>query len=170
MAGRPEGGAVPPAIPPLTTGAKTSLAACGRRPPLVTFTFCGTCLAFAAFAAILLSGFWRCCAPSASLEGLMSEKDDVNTGRGFAAHMTRTRIATRAAMTLERLWPLALPLIIVISLFLSVSWLGLFRIMPETMRLAVAVLFIVVAIAALYPLRFFRSPARGEIDRRIERA
>jgi uncharacterized protein (TIGR02302 family) len=100
----------------------------------------------------------------------MTETTDVNTGRGFAAHLKRTRIATRAAMTLERLWPLVLPLIIFISLFLSVSWLGLFRIMPETVRLAVAAAFAAAAILALYPLRFFRAPGSAEIDRRIERA
>jgi uncharacterized protein (TIGR02302 family) len=100
----------------------------------------------------------------------MTETPDVNTGRGFAAHLRRTRIATRAAVTLERVWPLVLPLIVVISLFLSASWLGLFRVLPETARLVAAAAFAIAALAALYPLRFFRSPAPAEIDRRIERA
>ncbi|BCH22659.1 TIGR02302 family protein [Mesorhizobium sp. L-8-3] len=84
--------------------------------------------------------------------------------------LTRTRITTRAAMVLERIWPLILPLLVVVSLFLTVSWFGLFRLMPDTPRLALAACFALAALAALYPLRFFRMPTAREVDRRIERA
>lgn len=100
----------------------------------------------------------------------MPETPTVSTDRGFSGRLRRTRFITRAAVTLERLWPLALPFIIVVSLFLSLSWMGLFRIMPDVARLALAALFAGAAIAALYPLRFFRRPTTAEIDRRIERA
>lgn len=84
--------------------------------------------------------------------------------------LTRTRITTRAAIMLERFWPLVLPLLVVVGLFLTVSWLGLFRLMPDTLRLALTACFVLVALAALYPLRFFRAPSAQEVDRRIERA
>ena len=100
----------------------------------------------------------------------MNETPTVSTTRGFAGRLKRTRLVTRAAVMLERLWPLALPVVVVVSLFLSLSWLGLFRILPDTARLALAVLFAAGAIVALYPLRFFRRPTAEEIDRRIERA
>ena len=93
----------------------------------------------------------------------MTETPIVDTGRGFAARLKRTRFATRAAMTLERLWPLVLPLIVVVSLFLSLSWLGLFRILPDMLRLVLTVAFAAAAIAALYPLRFFRRPDRPRL-------
>jgi uncharacterized protein (TIGR02302 family) len=73
-------------------------------------------------------------------------------------------------MTVERGWPLLLPLAIVLSLFLSVSWLGLFALLPDTARLIAVAVFGVAALAALYPLRFFRMPAAVEVDRRIEAA
>ena len=73
-------------------------------------------------------------------------------------------------MMLERLWPLALPFVVIVSLFLSLSWLGVFREVADAVRLPLAVLFAGGALAALYPLRFFRSPTTAEIDRRIERA
>lgn len=63
-----------------------------------------------------------------------------------------------------------LPLLIVAALFLSASWFGLFRLMPDWLRIAVAALFGLAALAALIPLRFYRRPAAAEIDRRIERA
>ncbi len=84
--------------------------------------------------------------------------------------LRRTRAATRATMLVERLWPLVLPLVIVVSLFVSLSWLGVFRILPDWPRLGLMALFGAAALAALWPLRHFRSPGAGEIDRRIETA
>jgi uncharacterized protein (TIGR02302 family) len=102
----------------------------------------------------------------------MTQRDTQATDHrsGFAARLARTRLATAAAVAFERLWPLALPLLIVASLFLSVSWLGLFRLMPDALRLGLAAVFVVAGLAALYPLRHFRRPTAVEIDRRIERA
>lgn len=82
----------------------------------------------------------------------------------------RTRLAVAAAMLAERLWPLALPLALTVSLFLSLSWLGVFRVLPDGARLGLAAVLALGAIAALYPLRLFRRPTAAEIDRRIERA
>jgi uncharacterized protein (TIGR02302 family) len=82
--------------------------------------------------------------------------------------LRRTRMATRAAIAVERLWPLALPLSIVISLFVSFSWFGLFRLLPDWPRLAVVTIFGIAALCALWPLRRFRLPTLAEVDRRIE--
>ena len=89
---------------------------------------------------------------------------------GLLACLARTRAMVRAAILVERLWPLVLPLAIVASLFASLSWLGLFRAVPDWARLGLAGVLAVAALAALYPLRFFRAPKAAEIDRRIERA
>ena len=89
---------------------------------------------------------------------------------GLLARLARTRAAVRAAIVVERLWPLVLPLAVVSSLFASLSWLGVFRAVPDWARLALAAALALAALACLYPLRFFRAPAPAEIDRRIERA
>lgn len=89
---------------------------------------------------------------------------------GLLARLSRTRAAMRAAILVERLWPLLLPLAIVASLFLSLSWLGAFRAVPDWARLSLLGLFAAGGLAALYPLRFLRVPDAAEIDRRIERA
>ena len=88
----------------------------------------------------------------------------------FSERLARTRAAVAAAMIVERGWPLILPLLVVLSLFLSLSWLGVFRALPDAGRLIVMVVLAAAALAALYPLRLFRKPAAAEIDRRIERA
>lgn len=82
--------------------------------------------------------------------------------------LRRTRVSTRASMLVERLWPLLLPLCVVVSLFVSLSWLGVFRILPDWPRLGLVASFAVVALVAMWPLRLFRNPTAAEIDRRIE--
>lgn len=90
--------------------------------------------------------------------------------RKIAVSLGRTRLAIATAMVVERGWPLVLPLIVVVSLFVSLSWLGLFRVLPDMARLALAIAFGLAALASLYPLRFFRLPSWAEIDSRLERA
>lgn len=100
----------------------------------------------------------------------MAEKPSDN-GMGQAPLRVRqTRLAMRGTIVFERLWPKLLPLLVVVSLFVSVSWFGLFRLLPDLPRLALTTLFILAAIAALLPLRRFRMPSAAEVDRRIESA
>ncbi|CDX23137.1 conserved membrane hypothetical protein [Mesorhizobium sp. ORS 3324] len=90
--------------------------------------------------------------------------------RGLAGRLALSRLATRTSMIFERGWPLLLPLAVVAGLFLSVSWLGLFQRLPDPGRIGLLIVFGVTALAALYPLRFFRIPSAAEVDRRIEAA
>jgi uncharacterized protein (TIGR02302 family) len=90
--------------------------------------------------------------------------------KGLFSRLYRTRSMTRAAMVVERGWPLVLPILLVAGLFLSVSWFGLFRVAPDWLRIGLTVLFGLAALAALFPLRVFRMPTEAEIDRRIEQA
>ncbi|QPC85666.1 TIGR02302 family protein [Mesorhizobium sp. NBSH29] len=88
----------------------------------------------------------------------------------FERRLSRTRLITRAGVILERVWPLALPLVIIFSLFLSLSWFGLFRLMPDMARIGLGALLAFSALAALFPFRFMRNPTDSEVDRRIEHA
>jgi hypothetical protein len=98
------------------------------------------------------------------------ESSDGDRTIGFARRLAGTRIVTRLAVMAERLWPLALPVLITVSLFVSLSWLGVFRLLPEPARLGLAIMFGVAALASLWPLRGYRRPTSAEIDRRIETA
>ena len=93
-----------------------------------------------------------------------------SSDRGLAGRLALSRLATRLSMMVERGWPLLLPLIIVASLFLSISWFGVFSRLPDVVRIGLVVAFGVAGLAALYPLRFFRLPGAAEVDRRIEAA
>lgn len=100
----------------------------------------------------------------------MTENDAAGLDLGLTGKLARTRLAVRAAMIVERGWPLVLPFLLVAGLFLSLTWFGVFRILPDFARLAIMAGFGIAALAALYPLRFYRHPTSAEIDRRIERA
>ncbi|RWN43225.1 MAG: TIGR02302 family protein [Mesorhizobium sp.] len=100
----------------------------------------------------------------------MTQRPTFSSDRGLAGRLALSRLATRVSMMVERGWPLLLPLVIVASLFLSISWLGLFSRLPDMARIGLIAAFAIGALAALYPLRFFRLPGAGEIDRRIEAA
>ncbi|MGX8011730.1 TIGR02302 family protein [Mesorhizobium sp. ORM8.1] len=100
----------------------------------------------------------------------MTQRPTSGSERGLAGRLALSRLATRASMIFERGWPLLLPLLVVASLFLSLSWFGLFPRLPEAGRIGLLVLFALSALAALYPLRFFRMPSAAEVDRRIEAA
>jgi len=94
----------------------------------------------------------------------MTQRPISSGDRGLAGRLALSRLATRASMVFERGWPLVLPLLVVVSLFFSLSWLGLFPRLPDAARIGLLVLFALAAIAALYPLRFFRIPSAAEVD------
>ncbi|MBZ9917935.1 MULTISPECIES: TIGR02302 family protein [unclassified Mesorhizobium] len=100
----------------------------------------------------------------------MTERPIFSSDRGLAGRLALSRLATRVSMMVERGWPLLLPLLVVASLFLSISWLGLFPRLPDAARIGLVAAFGVATLAALYPLRFFHMPGGAEIDRRIEAA
>ena len=100
----------------------------------------------------------------------MSDNKAANTTRPTVTRLRRARLGTWMAVYVERLWPLLLPVVVVAGLFVSASWFGLFRFVPDAVRIVLVGLFAIAALAALYPLRHFRRPRAAEIDRRIERA
>ncbi len=73
------------------------------------------------------------------------------------------------AMAWERSWPHLARLLTVAGLFLVVSWAGLWLVLPFMARAAGLGLFVVLALAALFPLVWFRWPSRQEALGRLDR-
>ncbi|TIX44803.1 MAG: DUF4175 family protein, partial [Mesorhizobium sp.] len=82
----------------------------------------------------------------------MTQRPTSSGNRGLAGRLALSRLATRSSMVVERGWPLLLPLLILAGLFLSISWLGLFPLLPDVARIGVLIVFAIAALAALYPL------------------
>ncbi len=69
----------------------------------------------------------------------------------------------------ERLWPPLARFAVVIGLFLTVSWLGLWLVLPPLARAAGLLVFAALAIAAMVPFVFLRMPVASEALRRLDR-
>ncbi len=73
------------------------------------------------------------------------------------------------AIVWERLWPHLARFLTVAGLFLAASWLGLWLLLPFVGRAVGIGVFLVVALAALFPLVGFRWPSRTEALSRLDR-
>ena len=78
------------------------------------------------------------------------------------------RMRMRLNLSLGRLITLGAPLLGVIALYLSLSWFGVFRIVPDWLRLALLGAFGLGLAASIRPLLGFRPPSPAEIDTRLE--
>lgn len=74
------------------------------------------------------------------------------------------------AIAWERSWPHLARLLTVIGLFLAVSWVGLWPVLPFAARSAGLALFLLLALGALFPLVRFRWPTREEGLCRLDRS
>ena len=75
----------------------------------------------------------------------------------------------RALLLFERSWRLLVPPLVVVGLFVCVSWTGLWLETPHWARAAGVAAFALALGLSLLPLRHFRSPTRKEALGRIDR-
>jgi uncharacterized protein (TIGR02302 family) len=73
------------------------------------------------------------------------------------------------AIAWERSWPHLARFLTVVGLFLAVSWAGLWLVLPFVARAIGLGLFVLLALAALFPLFRFRWPSREEGLSRLDR-
>lgn len=87
-----------------------------------------------------------------------------------ARRLERLVVTTRASILFERTWRIVLPLLVVVGLFVVVSWTGLWLELPDWARGLGVLGFGFALVACLLPLRRFRFPGRKEALGRIDRA
>ena len=107
--------------------------------------------------------------PDPNEAGGVSPSHQTSDNSNLAMSLSRARSFAWMAETWERLWPRILPFVAVVCLFLTVSWLGLWPMMINEVRLGLLVLFAAAALLSLYPLKGLTLPGATEIDTRIER-
>src|SRR5690606_11714469 len=81
---------------------------------------------------------------------------------GEDAALRRLRLRASLSISFERFWPLILPLILLIGLFLSLGWFGLFGMMPRWLHIGVLALFGLAGLLSIYLPCRFRSPPDGD--------
>ncbi len=78
------------------------------------------------------------------------------------------RFLARIVLFAERLLPLLVPALSVIAIYLSVSWFGFFRIVPDWLRVLLLVAFAASFLVCLLPFRNLRWPQVADADRMLE--
>ncbi len=84
-------------------------------------------------------------------------------------HLTQALQRAQFAIAWERAWPALARILSVVGLFLVASWAGLWLALPFAGRAIGIGLFVLAAIAALYPFARFRWPTREEALGRLDR-
>ncbi len=96
-------------------------------------------------------------------EGSNSPKTALSTGKSVWA-------LAFLAETWERMWPRLVPAFLAAILFVTVSWAGLWQVLPDWGRWVLLAAFATVFVASLATLRGFSFPSRETLLRRIEKA
>jgi uncharacterized protein (TIGR02302 family) len=105
------------------------------------------------------------------LSGATPDKPEPARDPDAASRLQLTQALQRAtyAIAWERAWPHLARLLTVVGLFLVVSWAGLWLALPFVARAVGLGVFVLLALAALFPLFRFRWPNREEGLGRLDR-
>ncbi len=93
--------------------------------------------------------------------------------RGTSPEKRLKRLASassraRLALAWERAWPRLVPLLTIAGLFVALSWLGLWRIVSDPVRIGLLIVFALALAAALAPLARLALPRQADAVRRVE--
>ncbi|WP_049732449.1 TIGR02302 family protein [Rhizobium ecuadorense] len=86
----------------------------------------------------------------------------------LARLVTIKRLLARVVLFFEQLLPPLMPVLAVIALYLSASWFGVFRSVPDWLRILLLIAFAAAFLVSLLPLRSLRWPGVAEADRMLE--
>ena len=86
----------------------------------------------------------------------------------LARRVAVKRFLARTVLFGERLLPLMLPALCIAALFASFAWLGVFRILPVWLRLALTFVLVFSFFASFLPWLKLRWPTSAEADRLLE--
>ena len=95
--------------------------------------------------------------------------DSATDRTALEGRLEKLAFAARAALLWERVWPVLASLLVVLGLFLTVSWLGLWLETPRWLRIAGGLFFLLLALAALAQGFRLRWPGRSEALSRLDR-
>ncbi|UJW75138.1 TIGR02302 family protein [Rhizobium sp. SL42] len=95
-------------------------------------------------------------------------KGAFKTDPALARRVGFKRLLARLVLFAERLLPLFLPVAGIAALFVSLAWFGVYRELPEYLRLALVFVLIFAFVSCLLPFLRLRLPTSGEADRLLE--
>jgi uncharacterized protein (TIGR02302 family) len=95
-------------------------------------------------------------------------KGAFKTDPALARRVGFKRLLARLVLFAERLLPLFLPVAGIAALFVSLAWLGVYRELPEYLRLPLVFVLIFALVASLLPFLRLKLPTTQEADRLLE--
>ncbi len=102
---------------------------------------------------------------------MMNQPDEDDHYAGGLRGLGRRRMAARAVLLFERLWPALWPALGVAGGFICIALLDLPRLLPAVLHSILLAAFAVVFVALLLRgVRHIAAPGQAEADRRLERA
>mgnify|MGYP000848868909 CR=1 FL=1 len=97
-----------------------------------------------------------------------TSKGAFRTDPALARRVAIKRLLARLVLFSERLLPLFLPLAGIAAIFASLAWLGIYRQLPDILRLGLVFILTFAFVANLLPFARLRWPAAEEADRLLE--
>ncbi|EKF61462.1 hypothetical protein QWE_02795 [Agrobacterium albertimagni AOL15] len=91
-------------------------------------------------------------------------KDDPKLARRVGVK----RVLARSVLFAERLLPLFLPVFGIAALFVALAWFGVYREVPDLVRLAIVFILVFAFVASFLPFLKVRLPSIAEADRLLE--
>jgi uncharacterized protein (TIGR02302 family) len=91
-------------------------------------------------------------------------KDDPKLARRVGVK----RVLARSVLFAERLLPLFLPVAGIAALFVALAWFGVYREVPDLVRLAIVFILVFAFVASFLPFLKLRLPSIPEADRLLE--
>jgi uncharacterized protein (TIGR02302 family) len=88
---------------------------------------------------------------------------------GLRRRIAGMRLVGFVVMATERLLVTGVPVLGVVAVFLAFSWFGLWRFLPDWLKVSTSIAFIAAFCWGAWRFRHFRWPDRASIDRRLER-
>ncbi|AGS23598.1 TIGR02302 family protein [Rhizobium etli] len=86
----------------------------------------------------------------------------------LARLVTTKRLLARTVLFFEQLLPLLMSVLCIVAIYLSASWFGIFRNVPDWLRILLLIAFAAAFLASLVPFRHLRWPKTAEADRMLE--
>ncbi|ANK93386.1 MULTISPECIES: TIGR02302 family protein [Rhizobium] len=86
----------------------------------------------------------------------------------LARLVTTKRLLARTVLFFEQLLPLLMPVLCIVAIYLSASWFGIFRNVPDWLRILLLIAFAAAFLVSLVPFRHLRWPKTAEADRMLE--
>ncbi|QLF68579.1 TIGR02302 family protein [Peteryoungia desertarenae] len=92
----------------------------------------------------------------------------LSAGSSLARRVGINRLLARMVLMVERIIPPLLPIFGTAAIFVSLGWLGVYRMLPDIVRLLLVFALVFAFVASFLPLLRLRLPTTREADRLLE--